>query len=55
MILHCVFCQFQGEADPSARNTVLNDLREFAADLEGVESFEFGSNRDFRSKINWIH
>lgn len=50
MILHCVFCDFLPEVSGAARDALFEELSNLSLSLEGVETFEFGPNRDFEQK-----
>jgi hypothetical protein len=49
-ILHCVFCNFHGDASEADRRAVLEGLQALALSLPGVLAFYHGPNRDFEDK-----
>lgn len=49
-ILHCVFCDFRGDANDADRHAVLDGLQALALSLPGVLGFDHGPNRDYEGK-----
>ena len=50
MILHCVFCDFEAGTDEHEKESLITELADFAANLDGVLGCEFGPNLDFEGK-----
>ena len=50
MIAHCVFCNFKSDVDERVKRELLTELKAFSLQLEGVQAFHFGPNKDFERK-----
>jgi hypothetical protein len=50
MLLHCVFCAIQSDADQAELQSVMDELAALQSEVEGMLEFRHGVNRDYEQK-----